>query len=377
MKKLLHCALVSLVLSAVGITRADDGVSANSIVVGQSTPLTGLAAALGQEMSAGIRAYFEKVNQDGGINGRKLELITLDDGYEPDRAEKNTKELIEQKKVFALIGYVGTPTSNAALPIFTKAGVPFIGPFTGAMSLREPFNRYVFNIRASYEDEAKAIVTQLNAFGASKIAVFYQDDAYGKTVLNAVIAAMKGRKEEPIITASVPRNSLDVEEAVQKIIKAAPTGVAMGCTYPACAALIKRITAARMQPAYLTVSFGGVSSETIDQRASASGLGIVQVMPYPWSEATSVVHEYHKSMAAAKLNNYSYPSIEGYIAAKVFVEGLRRAGANLTRDKFIDAMESLHPYDVGGMTVNFSNASHNGSVFTENTMVSSSGKIIR
>jgi ABC-type branched-subunit amino acid transport system substrate-binding protein len=303
--------------------------------------------------------------------------VTLDDGYEPGRTEANTKQLIEQKKVFALIGYVGTPTSNAALPVFTKAKVPFIGAFTGAASLRDPFNRYIFNIRASYQDESHSIVDQLNTFGASKIAIFYQDDAYGKAVLNAVTNSMKERGQTPILTASVARNSLDVEEAAQKLIKANPTGIAMGCTYPACSALIKRLTTARLQPAYLTVSFGGVSNDTSEQRTAGIGLGIIQVMPYPWSAATPIVREYQKSMSLVNRTTFSYPSIEGYIAAKVFIEGVRRAGPNLTREKFIDAMETLHPYDVGGLTVTYSNTNHNGSTFTERTIVSSDGRIIR
>ncbi|HVK54533.1 MAG TPA: ABC transporter substrate-binding protein [Burkholderiales bacterium] len=375
--KIFRSILLTFASLSVGIAQAESGVTDTTILMGQSTPLTGLAAGLGQEMTVGVKAYFDKVNKEGGVHGRKLELVTLDDGYEPARAEANTTQLIEQKKVFALIGYVGTPTSNAANPVFTKAKVPFIGPFTGAMSLREPFNRYIFNVRASYNDEGVAIVNQLNTFGASRIAIFHQDDAYGKAVMNGVVAAMKTRGQEPIVTATVPRNSLDVEDAAQKIIKANPTGIAMGCTYPACAALIKRLKTARIQPTYLTVSFGGMSNDSIEEKSAGAGLGIVQVMPYPWNNAIAVVRDYQRAMTTINRTAYSYPAMEGFIAAKVFVEGLRKAGPNLTREKFIDAMETLRPFDVGGFTVSYSPTNHNGSTFTEQTIVGANGKIIR
>ena len=157
--------------------------SVDTILIGQSAALSGPAEQLGKEMKAGAEAYFDVVNKSGGINGRKIKLISVDDGYEPEKAAANTKKLIEEEKVLALFGYVGTPTSNAALPIFTAAKVPFVGAFTGAQSLREPFNRYIFNVRASYFDETEQIVAHLVQQGVTKIAVFYQNDAYGKAVL--------------------------------------------------------------------------------------------------------------------------------------------------------------------------------------------------
>ena len=165
---------------------AEPGVSDKEILIGQSAALSGPAKELGTEMRSGAQLYFDQVNAGGGVNGRKIRMISLDDGYEPERAAANTRKLIEEEKVLALFGYVGTPTSLAALPVFTEAKVPFVGAFTGAQALREPFNRYVFNVRASYFDETEKIVEQLSTTALKRIAVFYQNDAYGKAGLAGV-----------------------------------------------------------------------------------------------------------------------------------------------------------------------------------------------
>ena len=195
------------------------GVVGDTILIGQSASLTGPAELLGKEMKAGAEAYFNFANQNGGVNGRKIKLISLDDGYEPDRTKANTKKLIDEHQVLALFGYVGTPTSNAALPLFTEAKVPFIGAFTGAESLRAPLNRYIFNVRASYFDETEEIVGHLVQQGVKQIAVFYQNDAYGKAGLAGMERAMKKRNMEITATATVERNSLDVASAVKTLSK--------------------------------------------------------------------------------------------------------------------------------------------------------------
>src|SRR6185295_5684338 len=217
---------------------ADPGVTPNTIVIGQSAAFSGPAQALGNEMRAGAQAYFQAVNAAGGINGRKIELRSLDDGYEPDRAAANTKKLIDEG-VFLLFGYVGTPTSNAAKPIFTAAKVPFVGPFTGAESLRNPVNRYIFNVRASYFDETEAIVQHLTAMSVDRIAVFYQNDAYGQAGLAGVERALKKRNLPIVAKGTVERNTVDVKKAVAEIDKASPQAVIMISAYKSCAAYIK------------------------------------------------------------------------------------------------------------------------------------------
>ena len=218
---------------------ADPGVTSTTILLGQSAAFTGPAQELGLEMRAGAMAYFQAVNAAGGVNGRKIELRSLDDGYESDRAAANTKKLIDDG-VFLLFGYVGTPTSNASKPIFTAARVPFVGPFTGAESLRSPLNRYIFNIRASYYDETDKLVGQLVGQTLERIAVFYQNDDYGKAGLTGVERAMQKRSMKIMATGTVERNTVDVAAAVKSICKVEPQGVVMISAYKSCAALSRR-----------------------------------------------------------------------------------------------------------------------------------------
>src|SRR5512146_302620 len=190
------------------------GVTESEVVLGQSAAMTGPAGQLGKDMRTGAMLYFDHVNAHGGVNGRRIVLKTLDDGYEPPRAVANTRKLIDEDKVFALFGYVGTPTSMAALPVFTQAKVPFVGAFTGAEGLRNPVNPYVFNVRASYFDETEAIVRHLTAMSIDRIAIFYQNDAYGQAGLAGVERAMKKRNLQLVARATVERNTVDVAKAV-------------------------------------------------------------------------------------------------------------------------------------------------------------------
>jgi branched-chain amino acid transport system substrate-binding protein len=379
--KVLHhvcAALLPLALAlTAGLASADPGVTANTIVIGQSAPFSGPAQALGTEMRAGALAYFQLVNAAGGINGRRIELRSLDDGYEPDRAAANTKKLIDDG-VFLLFGYVGTPTSNAAKPIFTAEKVPFVGPFTGAESLRSPLNRYVFNIRASYYDETDKIVAQLTGQTLDRIAVFYQDDAYGQAGLAGVQRAMEKRNLKITATGTVERNTADVAAAVKAIAKADPQAVVMISAYKSCAAFIKAMRAAGSNPQFVNVSF--VGSKALAEETGAEGRGVVisQVVPFPWNYAAPIVKEYQQSFeASAKRDDFSWTSLEGFIAAKTLVEGLRRAGTDLTREHFIKAMETLRDYDLGGYAVTFTPTSHNGSKFVELTVIGKNGRFLR
>jgi branched-chain amino acid transport system substrate-binding protein len=342
------------------------GVTADTILIGQSAALSGPAELLGKEMKLGAEAYFKVVNDAGGINGRKIKLISLDDGYEPDRAKANTQ--INEEKVLALFGYVGTPTSNAALPVFTEAKVPFIGAFTGAQSLREPFNRYIFNVRASYFDETERIVENLVAQGVKNIAVFYQNDAYGKAGLAGMERAMKKRNLPITALATVERNTVNVGDAVKTMAKADATAIVMVSAYKSCAAFIREMQKAGKFPLFWNVSFVG-SKALADELGEASrGTQISQVVPFPWSTEHKVVSEYQKVIGGEA--NYSFTSLEGYIAAKILVAGLKKAGKNLTRESLVDALAEMQAIDVGGYKVDFSAENHNGSSFVDLTIIS-------
>lgn len=356
---------------------AAQGVTNDRILLGQSVALTGPAAQLGIQMRNGIKAYFDYVNENGGVHGRRLELLTLDDGYEPSRTVPNTKRLIEQDKVFALIGYVGTPTSAAALPVFTEAKVPFVGPFTGAELLRQPFNRYIFNVRASYYDETDKIVEHILSLGGKSIAVFYQDDAYGQAGLKGVEIAMGKRNLKIGALGTVERNTVKVEGAVKAIGASKPDAVVMIGAYAACAEFIRQMKKAGSGATFYNVSF--VGSKALADALGNEGVGVAisQVVPFPWGAAVPVVREYHKLSAKTGNKDYNFSAMEGFLAAKVFVEGLRRAGRNLTREGFVDAMEKMNDVDLGGFFIGYSPKSRAGSRFVDMTIIARDGKFLR
>ena len=360
-----------------GNAAAQAGVSPTRILLGQSVALTGPAAQLGIQMRNGLMAYFDMVNEKGGVNGRKIELITLDDGYEPARTVPNTKKLIEENKVFALIGYVGTPTSVPAIPVFTEAKVPFFGPFTGAEALRQPFNRYIFHVRASYYDETEKIVEQVLSTGGRSIAVFYQDDAYGQAGLKGTQLAMDKRGLKIATLGTVERNTVKVEDAVKKISAAKPDAVVMISAYTSCAEFIRQMKKAGSTSTFYNVSF--VGSKALADALGNDGVGtaISQVVPFPWGTATPVVKEYQALSAKAGNKDYNFTAIEGFLVAKVFVEGLRRAGRDLTREKFIEAVEKMQDVDVGGFYVSYSPTNHAGSKYVDLTIIARDGKFLR
>ena len=370
----------SAALAATAFARAgaaETGVDNDTIVVGQSCALTGPAAELGAEMRLGAQLYFSETNQRGGVNGRQIKLLTLDDGYEPDRAAANTRKLISEERVFALFGYVGTPTSNAAIPIFTEARVPFIGAFTGAESLRVPFNRQIFNVRASYFDETEKIVEQVTSLGMRNIAVLYQDDAYGKAGLTGVEQALARRNMKISTLATVERNTVKVEAGVKILVPAKPDVIVMISAYKSIAAFVREAKKAGYTGQFYNVSFVGSRALAAELGADGYGVAISQVVPFPFSGDTQLAREYQRAMKSGGAGQLSFTSFEGYIAARVFVEGLKRTGRDLTRDKFIAAMETMTQVDLGGFSVRFSPKNHNGSNTVDLTMIGRAGKFIR
>jgi len=361
-----------LLICATGVS-AEVGVTATTIVLGQSAAFSGPAQQLGIQMRDGMKLWFDHINRRGGIHGRKIQLVTRDDGYESTLAAENTRKLIQEDKVFALVGYVGTPTSQAALPIFTAAKVPFVGPFTGAELLRDPFNRYIFNVRASYYNETDQIVQQLLTTGSKRFAVFYQNDSYGQAGLNGVKIAVSKRGGEIVSTGTVERNTVDVAKAVREIVPTRPDAVIMISAYKSIAAFIRAAKKDGYNGQFYNVSFVGSTALSSELGKDGHGVAISQVVPFPWSRKVQVVREFHEFAGKAKVD-VNFSSLEGFLVAKVTVEGLRRVGNRpLTRERFIEAMETMNNADFGGFLVNYSRKDHNGSKFVDLTIIARDG----
>lgn len=360
---------------------ADPGITDKTITIGMSAPLSGPNGAYGLDMRQTIDAYFAQLNKAGGINGRKLELIALDDGYETDRSVANTRILVEEKKAFALLAYYGSSPTTAALnSVIGPARVPLVGTISGAATLREPISsnpnsRYMFNVRASYADETEMTISQLVALGLKNIAVFYQNDGFGKSGLDGVTAALKKYDLAPSAVGTVERNSIDVGNAVKSISKANPQAVVMVTLYKPTGAFVRAMRTAGQNPMFMTLSPVGTEQLIQELGPEARGIGISQVMPYPWNDVSQIVREYQK--LNAKPGSYSYYGIEAYIMARTLVEGLKRAGKDVDREKLVNSLEGMSNIDFGGYRLNYSPNARHGSRFVELTVVGPGGKILR
>jgi branched-chain amino acid transport system substrate-binding protein len=348
---------------------------ADKIILGQSAAFTGPAAQLGIQFHQGAKVYFDQVNAQGGVGKRLIEIRNLDDGYEPDRCAENTRKLIEDD-VFALFGYIGTPTSIAALPLATKDKVPFIAPFTGAMALRDPFNKYAFHVRASYNDETGLIVRQLTSLGLKKIAVFYQNDAYGKAGLDGVTLALAAQNLKPVALGTVERNTVNVAGAVKTLVAAGPDAVVQIGAYKACAAFIREARKAGYGGTFYNVSFVGTQALADELGKDGAGVVVSQVMPSPYNTARPIAREFVDAVKAAGGNaQANFSSMEGYVAAKVLVDGLKRGGAKTSRESLIAGLEGMGSQSLGGFSVSFSPTDHVASSFVELSMLTGDGRV--
>ncbi len=353
-----------VVVAALFATNAfsEDGVSDGKIVFGQVAALSGPAQALGQGMRQGILAAFEDANRAGGVSRRKLELISLDDGYEPEKTIEATKKIINEDKVFALVGAVGTPTSKAGQPIATAANVPFIGPFTGAEFLRRPYNRYVVNVRASYFQETEAWIEHLTKdLRISKIAILYQDDAFGLAGLEGVQRAMAKRNMSLVATGSFKRNTTAIKSALLDIMKNAPEAVVIVAPYQPVAAFIKLAHQVKLDAVFVAISF--VGSDFLAEELGKEGAGVIisQVVPFPTDKSLPVVTSYQAALAAMGTNDKpGFVSLEGYIVGRLVADALKRMPAQPTREGFLAAINAA-PFDLGGVTLSYGPANNQGS----------------
>jgi len=339
---------------------AEDGVSADTIVFGQAAVLEGAASALGVGMRTGLQAAFDEINAKGGVHGRKLKLISENDGYEPDRAIAATKKLIEENKVFALIGAVGTPTSAAAQPIATAAKVPFIGAFTGAGFLRNPKLDNVINIRASYGAETEAWVRHLTEdLKISKIAIFYQDDAFGRAGLDGVKAAMKKRSMELVAEATYERNTVAVKSALLSLKRAEPEAVVIVGAYKPVAEFIKLSRKVNFNPTFVNISFVGASALAKELGPEGKDVIVSQVVPFPWDASLQVVADYQAAIKPAG-GQPDFVTLEGYLAGRLAIAALDKMGADVTREGLLKAIKEPGKFDIGGLPMTFSAEKNEG-----------------
>ena len=344
--------------------RGVPGVTATEIVLGSSCALTGHASFLGSQTIDGALAYIKHVNERGGVNGRRLKLIVYDDGYDPDRCVANTRKLINEDKVFALTCYVGTPTAVRIIPAVEEAQIPLVGLFSGATALREPFKRFIINIRASYYQEIEKVVDHLvkeNKF--TKIAVFYQEDAYGEDGLAGATRALRRHRLKPVATGSYQRGTMEVEPALKQISTAQPEAVIMIGTYGPCARFIKLAKAQNCCTLFHNVSFVGAEELVKLLGPDAEGVIITQVVPPPWETALLPAAEEYTRLLARYFpqDTPNFVGFEGFVNAKVVVQALRRLGREVTREKFIEAIEHMEFYSPGiGANINFTEKDHQG-----------------
>lgn len=340
---------------------AQDGVSSAEIRIGMVNVQTGPASGLGKGMRSGAEAVFSAVNAKGGVNGRKISLLVGDDGYEPDKAVDETLKMIEQSKVFSLFGYVGTPTANAVLPIVKEMDVPLVGAFTGAMSLRQPVTKQVFNVRASYDDEAEALVAHFLANGAKTVAVFYQDDGFGLAVLSGTEKALKKRNMQIAAKGTFQRNTLAIKGGMAAMLEARPDAVVMVGTYAPLASFIKEARAAGLKSQLATVSFVGTDNLVAQVGKDGDGVLISQVVPFPADDDIAVTRECREAVKAHSGEALGFVNFEGCITAKVMVAALERAGKDPSREGLVGALRGMQGVDLGGMRVGFAADNHQAS----------------
>lgn len=361
-----RAALILLFTPVIAISAAPaqtPGVTQDSILIGSCSALDGMAHVLGRQTVLGASAYLHMVNDEGGVFGRKVQLQAFDDGYDPDRAPACFKRMMKEE-VFALGFFVGTPTAKVYLPMAQEEKIPVVGLFTGAQMLYEPLKHEVINVRASYYDETREQVDKLWDVNLRKIGVIYQDDAFGKTVLDGVKLALQKHNSAPVGLGTFARNSVDVDAGLKDLMAARPQALVVVGPYAPVVAIVKKAHAAGWWPQFVTVSFVGTEEFIKEAGPDAEGTIITQVVP-PYDRTDyPTVALYRKYLAKYSPGEPpSFVSFEGFVDAMVLVEGLKRAGKDVTREKFITAIESIHDMNVGlgpRLVLNYSATDHKG-----------------
>ena len=370
-------ALAAACVSLVSLTgNAEPGVYPDRVLFGQSAGLTGPAGELGQGMRLGIQAAFTEANAQGGVHGRLLELLSLDDAYEPEAAVLNTRRLIEEEQVFALIGAVGTPTSRAAVPIAASAQVPYVAAFTGAELLRSGAPPNVINLRASYYQETEELVAHLvDDLGLQRIGIMYQEDSFGRAGLSGVTQALEKRDLQPSVVSVYRRNTVAVKTGLLDLIDAGPEAVILIGAYRPIASLIAWANRLDFNPLMLTISFVGSNALAQALGSDAAGTVVSQVVPFPWGKEPAVVEDYTRALeASAPGTKPGFVSLEGYLAGRLAIKALQRVGRDLDRQEYVDSLVKGEDFDLGGFELRFSDEDNQGSDQVFLTVIDETGQ---
>ena len=368
---------VCLTLSGAAAVRAEEpGVTDQQILFGQSAAFSGPAQDLGTNLRLGIQAAFEEANRRGGVHGRTLALRSLDDAYEPEAAIANTRRLIADDGVFALIGAVGTPTSRSATPIAADAGVPYLAPFTGAEFLRDPKLRNVINLRASYYQETEAMVSRLiGDLGIDRVGVIYQDDSFGQAGYRGVRRALERRGLAPVAIGVYPRNTTAVKTALLDVRRSDPGAVVLVGAYEPVAALIAWARHTGFDPVFLTISFVGSNALARELGAAGAGVFVTQVVPFPDGDEPAVTLAYRRALAAHSPEAVpGFVSFEGYLAGRLAIAALERCGREVDRACVLDNLRRAGAIDLGGFELRYGDEDNQGSDAVFVTVIGGDGR---
>ena len=367
----------AIALAGARAAKADEtGVSDQQILFGQSAAFSGPAQDLGKNLRLGIEAAFEEANRQGGVHGRTLMLRSLDDAYEPEAAIVNTRRLIADDGVFALIGAVGTPTSRSATPIAADMGVPYLAPFTGAEFLRDPKWHNVINLRASYYQETEAMVSRLiGDLGIDRVGVIYQDDSFGQAGFRGVHRALERRGLEPLAIGVYPRNTTAVKTALLDVRGADPGAVILVGAYEPVAALIAWARHTGIDPVFLTISFVGSNALARELGAAGAGVFVTQVVPFPDGDEPAVTLAYRHALAAHSPEAApGFVSFEGYLAGRLAIAALERCGREVDRACVLADLRRADAIDLGGFELRYGDEDNQGSDAVYVTVIGSDGR---
>lgn len=369
----LAIALSLLALEA----RAVPGVTAEEILIGHDVDLSGSIAVRMKPLVQAADAYIERVNQAGGVHGRRIRLVRTDSGNKPDKTKANVKALVEDKGVFALWGLSGTGNVAAALPYLEEHRVPLVASTSGADPFYLKTHRMLINVKAGYGDEIRRIMAHLQDTYVTKVGLIYLDNGFGKEAFKSALAAAKENKLEVLATASHKEDGSDVAQAVATVAKAKPPAVIMLTLSGPAPKVIDEYVKQGTQAQLFALSI--IASDALYKAIGEKARGVIvtQIVPFPWDRNVPVVREYQDLLKSKGVKDFSPAGIEGYIAAKALVEGLRAAGKNPTRDGLIGAFEGMREKDLGGLKLSYSPTDHNGSNHVEITMIGREGRLIR